>query len=194
MSPSAQDEQGREGARVARAVGVGPVGREARAGQRHDARLFRGCRGQDGDETGGNARAYRFKSPTPASTPARPTDRPSGSTAATPTPATDAAERRPGPSARRRPREDPRDPSPEPTTESDPRRQEDALVAGIARRPQRRHPGARDRRARFGPPCAPAAFLLRRATPARGTRGVAAHPPRSRPARCPNTEETTPRR
>ena len=40
--------------------------------------------------TGGNARAYRFKSPDPASTPARPTDRPSGSTAATPTPATDA--------------------------------------------------------------------------------------------------------
>ena len=40
--------------------------------------------------TGGNARAYRFKSPDPASTPARPTDRPSGSSAATPTPATDA--------------------------------------------------------------------------------------------------------
>ena len=38
--------------------------------------------------TGGNARAYRFKSPDPASTPARPTDRPSSS-AATPT-ATDA--------------------------------------------------------------------------------------------------------
>ena len=38
--------------------------------------------------TGGNARAYRFKSPDLASTPARPTDRPSSS-AATPT-ATDA--------------------------------------------------------------------------------------------------------